>query len=126
VLQAAAIRFDLVLAPLVAGLALFGLVLACTRERRTLIAFAWAIAGSVALAFGAILMSLCTLVEESTSLYEARCEDGSYLWPLLGVPLLLGLAAFGRSLRGTTLWLSGAVVFLAALAGPFFWLTTAR
>lgn len=123
---AAGVRYDVVLAPLVIGAALFGVVLVCTSAGRTRIAFAWAIAASIALAFGATLMSLCTLVEESTPLYESRCSSGSYLWPLLGIPVLLALALFSRSLRGRSLWLAGAVVFLAALAVPFFWLTTAR
>jgi hypothetical protein len=96
-----------------------------TSDGRTRIAFAWAIAASVALAFGATLMSLCTL-ESNASRYVERCASGSYEWPLLGIPILLALALFGRSLRGLTLWLIGAVVFLAALAVPFFWLTTAR
>ena len=126
VFVAAEVRYDVVLAPLVVGAALFGVVLVCTSDGRTRVAFAWAIAASVALAFGATMMSLCALVEESTPLYESRCASGSYLWPLLGIPVLLALALFGRSLRGITLWLAGAAVFLAALAVPFFWLTTAR
>jgi hypothetical protein len=96
VFVAADVRYDIVLAPLVIGAALFGVVLVCTSDGRTRIAFAWAIAASVALAFGATLMSLCTLVEESTPLYESRCQSGSYEWPLLGIPALLALALFGR------------------------------
>ncbi|HWM64234.1 MAG TPA: hypothetical protein VNP96_09645 [Solirubrobacterales bacterium] len=124
-LVAAEVRFDVVLAPLLIGAALFGVVLVCTSDGRTRIAFAWAIGSSVLLAFGATLMSLCTL-EANPSLYVERCASRSYDWPLLGIPVLLALALFGRPLRGLTLWLAGAAVFLTALAIPFFWLTTAR
>ena len=58
----AQVRYEVVLAPLFIGVALFGVVLICTSDGRTRISFAWAIAGSIALAFGATLMSLCTLV----------------------------------------------------------------
>lgn len=119
-------RYGIVLAPLIIGVALFFLVLVCTKDRRTRIAFACAISASVALAFGSILMSLCRIVEGSTPLYESRCASGSYLWPLLGIPALLALAFFTRRLHSTALWLAGTAILLAALAGPFFWLTTAR
>jgi len=125
VFVAAEVRYDVVLAPLLLGVALFGLVLVCTGDGRTRIAFAWAIGASVLLAFGATLMSLCTN-EANPSLYVERCANRSYDWPLFGIPILLALALFGRSMRGMTIWLAGAVVFLAALAVPFFWLTTAR
>jgi hypothetical protein len=121
----AEVRYEVVLTSLLIGAALFGVVLACTSDRRTRIAFAWAIAASIVLAFGATLMSLCTLAEGHTSLYESRCKSGSHDWPLLGIPFLLVLALFARWIRGPVLWLAGAAIFLAALAVPYFWITSA-
>jgi hypothetical protein len=122
---AAEVHYESVLAPLLIGVALFGVVLACTSDRRTRIAFGWAIAASVVLSFWATLMSLCTLAEGHTSLYESRCKGGGHNWPLVGIPLLLILALFARSIRGPALWLAGAAIFFAALAVPFFWITSA-
>lgn len=121
----AGVHYDAVLASLLIGAAFFGLVLICTKDGRVRIAFGLAISGSIVLAFGATLMSLCTLVEESSELYRARCESQTYNWPLLGIPVLLGLALFARSIRDPLLWIVGAGVFLSALAVPFFWLTSA-
>lgn len=124
-LPAANVNLAEIFAPLLIGAALFGLVLLCTDDRRTRTAFGFAIGGSVLLSFGATLMSLCTLVEEPTDLYRARCESQSYDWPLLGIPILLGLSLFARSIRGSLLWILGAGVFVIALGLPFLWLTTA-
>lgn len=123
---AAEVRYDVILAPVFIGAALFALVLVCTGDRRMRIAFAWAISASVVLAFGATLLSLCNVVEGHTSLYKERCRSGTDEWPLLGIPILLALALFARSLRGIALWLIGAVVFLAALAVPYLWLASAN
>lgn len=121
----AAVRYEEVLAPILIGAALFGLVLLSTDDQRARIAFGFAIGASILLTFGATLMSLCTLVEESTDLYRARCESRTYDWPLLGIPTLLGLALFARSIRDPRLWILGGAVFLTALGVPFLWLTTA-
>lgn len=124
-LPAAEVRYEEVLAPLLIGAALFGVVLLCTGDRRVRTAFGFAIGASILLSFGATLMSLCTLVEESTDLYRARCESRTYDWPLLGIPILLGLALFARSIRDPLLWILGGAVLVVALGVPFLWLVTA-
>jgi len=120
-------RWDVVAAPLLIGAAAWGLVSVANPERRVRVAFAWAIGGGVALAYGSLVLSLCGLSENVTRLYAQRCTSGTPRWPLLGIPVLLVIAFAARRVRrGGYLWILGAAVFLVALLAPWLWLRSAR
>lgn len=111
-----------VVLPIPVGLVLGWLVVTNVEDRPTKTKLLAAIAASVVLCYVTLLLSLCSVSENSALPHPRRCEGGTPLTPLLGIPPLVMLAIFAGPTRGPWPWMSGVGILAAAVVLPYFWL----
>jgi hypothetical protein len=107
-----------VLLAVASGAAYLAFVWFITESREIRFWAIWALAGSVLLAFAAILTSLCGIAENRSELFNERCEGSVPYIPMYAIPALLATPFLRRFLSGPAVLMVGILLVVLAIAIP--------